>query len=532
MSFLDLLASFWRHRHRIIWPLVLCPLLVLGWVISQPPMYVATAVLQVDTTKARSPLLQQITQPGHAKTLLKLLQGPELLADTARDAGMRIDARQVGLMVLSDNLIEITYTSGQKLALEQLVDALGNNFIYEVLAPERLRIEQRLSETGQNLEKIQRVLAAPETPAMDTPRLKLQESALTASYATLMDDITAVNAAFNPGSSNALIWFAQPARVVDRQPFISRVLCALWRGLGFGAAMAVVLVVWNLFSCQGFTSTTQLTRALGLSLLGTVPNIGTVQIHDGKASVHVGNTTLDPTNFTEITRLHRALTRNLHGALVLTSPLGQSGTTMMALLLALKSAATGKRTLLVDLNLKNGGPTRQFGLAPCSWEISSNKAGKGRGGANPLKNVIIENAQGSGVDVLPLPSDMATIEYLSQPVGASAVLDSLSSTYEHIIVDTTPIGAANRQNADPLSLAAVAPRSALVVLMRRTDAVLVTASANQLVASGANVAGVIANNVQNPTPKTLLMGLAATLQPLSSGLAQWLRARVIASGME
>lgn len=149
-----------------------------------------------------------------------------------------------------------------------------------------------------------------------------------------------------------------------------------------------------------------------------------------------------------------------------------------------------------------------------------------------MADVIARGAGAGGLDVLPLPADKATLDMLATSGGAAALFDGLSSAYEHIVVDTTPMLAHNRHNADPVLLAAAANRTALVVLMRRTSANLAQQAAEQLSASGAHVVGVIANNLYNPSARVLLMDMARTLGKVAPGLASWLRAKVIASGVE
>jgi Mrp family chromosome partitioning ATPase len=529
---LIVLSELWRHRKDVLLPTLLVPLLAIGFSLSQPPVYHATALLQLDTGKAKSPLLQKIDEPGHAEALARIIKGDELLKDTAHDAGMRLDPRRIELNVLNDRLIRIGYSSPQKLGLESLVDALAYNFIYEILAPERLRIEQRLATTSQELKDAQGSLDNPTPPqGFDHAKAEAQVKLLSDSYDQLLGDLNQVYAAFDRGNPNALLWFAEPARVDDRVSWIHRLFNAAASGLVLGLAAGLALAGWQRMRPRGFKNAQTLSLYTQLPVVGQVPNLGPVEIVDGKAQVSVGPATLDPSGFSEIVRLQRALMRNLHGALVLTGATGHEGVSLLSILLALRSASGEKRTLLVDLNLKDGAITEAFGLEPRAWDFSPRKGAR-RAVGTPLKGVIAENVGGTGLDVLPLPDDKATLEALSQPGGAAALLDGLSAGYEHIVVDTSPIGALNRGNVDPLTLAAAAPRSAMVALMRRTDPARVKAAADALVASGADVCGLIANNLKNPSPKALLMDMCGRMQAYAPGLSHWLRAKAIKAGLE
>lgn len=525
------LAEVWRHRKPLLLPTLVVPLLAVGFSLSQPPIYRASALLQLDIEKVKSPLLQKLKDPGNATALQRIIKGEELLRDTAHEAGMRLDPKRVELEVVSDRLLRVGYHSPQKLGLEAMVDALAYNFIYEVLAPERLRTEQRLSSTGQGLQEAERAMASFTPGTTDYQKAASQVSLLRQTYQDLLGELTIINAAFERGNPNAILWFAEAAQVEPRQAWLQRTLSAAGCGLLLGFLAGLALVALQRLRPRGFASTTALSGYIQLPVAGSIPNLGTVTVEDGKASVTHGPATLNPADFTEVTRLHRALLRNLHGALVLTSTAPDEGTTLIATLLALKSASNDKRTLLVDLNLRNGKITEQFGLKPADWGFAAKtpKGSRGKATGSMLKDAIRTDVGGKGLDILPLPADNPTLEALGTHAGAQALLDGLSSTYEHIIVDTSPLSAANRHNADPLMLAAAAPKSALVVLMRRTASHRVKQAADALAAAGADVSGAIANNLYNPSPRTLLLQLAGVLP---HGLAQWLRAKVIKSGVE
>ena len=118
------LAEVWRHRKPLLLPTVVVPLLAAGFSLSQPPIYRANALLQLDLEKVKSPLLQKLEDPGNAAALQRIITGEELLRDTAHEAGMRLDPKRVELEVVSDRLIRVGYHSPQKLGLEAMRERL------------------------------------------------------------------------------------------------------------------------------------------------------------------------------------------------------------------------------------------------------------------------------------------------------------------------------------------------------------------------------------------------------------------------
>lgn len=520
---LVMLSEVWRYRKELLAPTLLVPLVWVGVALGQPPRFDASALLQVDAAAARSPLLGNLHEAGHADALRRLATGSSLLADTARDAGLPVDADRVQLEVVNDHLLRIGYSSAQQEGLTSLVDALAYNFIYEVLAPERLRLEQRLGDAEQQLAQVRSARLATTDDA-ERARLALQEDMLTRGYGDAMRDMALVNASFSHGSTGGLVWVSQPAQVDGGMTITERVGRALGYGALAGLLAGLALVVWQLARPRGIPTAEALARLAQLPVAGALPDMGDVTIHNGVAEVTFGATVLDPAAFSEVSRLHRALTRGLHGSLVIAAATPEEGSTLVATLLALKSASAGKRTLLVDLNMRHSGITHAFGLSPRLWGL---KPAEGRSKAGFASEAIAPAAGAHDLDILPVPMDQPTLDMLNQGRGAAALFDLLSSRYEHIVVDTSPLAAHNRHNADPVLLAAAANRTTMVVLMRRTPADAVLHAVNAFATAGAQLVGLVANNLHNPTPRMLLTAMARSTGRIAPGLGSWIRAKAM-----
>jgi Mrp family chromosome partitioning ATPase len=509
-------AEFWRDRHAWLWPPLLGVALALALSLSQPQLFTAAATLQLDVSQAKAPLLQHWNTPGHQQILSEVLHRPELLADSARDSGQPLDPAGLDLAVVNERLLTLRYSSPRRAGLEAALDALAFNFIYELLAPERLRLEQRLQTVTEQLKQAE---APADDPAQQNPRqARLDE--LRKLYNQTMADLASVNAAFDKGSPNALLWFAEPAHLTQNRSPLARHLNAALGGLMAGLLAAMLLV--GLRQLRRGTQATQdnLAALTGLPLLGQLPDLGAAALGPGKVEVEVGGTTVQPTGFAEIVRLHRLLTRNLKGALVVTCVDGGEGSSLLSQLLALRSAVTAKSVLLVDLNLKSSLLTRANGARPAPWKLGE----KSRKGAEAWREAIVGLGD-SGVDFLPAPSDHASLRDLATVANAQAWLDRVADSYEHIIIDTSPLSALNRGNADPQALGAAAARTALVVLTGATPKKRLQQAVPQLLAGGANVIGVVANVRFDPAPRVLVRQALNTLGGFAPGLAQWLTAR-------
>ncbi|HEX2859579.1 MAG TPA: hypothetical protein VHP58_05240 [Alphaproteobacteria bacterium] len=505
-------AEFWRDRHVWFWPPALGLIVVLANSFAQPDVYTARVTLQLDVAEAKSPLLQNWQEAGHEQVLGDILHRPELLTDSARDGGQPIDGRALDLRVLSDRLLEITYSSPNRSRLESTLDALAFNFIYELLSPERLRLQQRLQTLGDELKTAQKPVDDPaQQAAHDAEVARLRQN-----YNEILTSLSTVNAAFDKGSPNALIWFAEPSRLVASPTALGRHVHDGLAGLLAGLLVSMFLVTLRRGRRAALATQENVAAITGLPLLGVLPDLGAVKVSPGYVDVTVGGTSVQPASFAEIVRLHRLLTRNLNGSLVLTSAESGEGTSLLAQLLALRSAATTKKVLLVDLNLKSSFLTRANGAKPVAWKLGTKTPA--------WKDEIIKLGD-SGVDFLPAPSDAGTLKELHSIAHTRAWLDKADNGYEHVIIDTSAIGAMNRQNADPLALAAAASRVALVVLTGMTTRRRLGTAVPQLNASGANLLGVVANARFDPSHAVLVRQAMGFLNRFAPGLGHWLGSR-------
>ncbi len=529
-----MMAGLWRYRHAWFWPMVLVPLLVVAWAMGQPTVYTGSITLQLDQSHASSPLLKNWSNPDNEDVLRRVLNHPELLADTSRDSAAALVPANLRLDVLNSQLVRISYRTTTPKDLDTLMATLAYNFIYELLAPERLRLEQQLASVGGDLRQTEARMLVPQLAPGEREQLASQRTMLQQRYRTTLEDLSVVNAAFDQGSPHALMWPTDAPVITAPYPPLWRFIGALIAGIGMGLAVAGFSVLAHQQQRASKALPENLAKATGETVLGNIPDLGTVTIvpRKGKgkaadewhASVSNGGMALDPTSFTEVVRLHRALTRNLQGALMLTSASEAEGKTLLAALLALRSRDQGKPTLLIDLNLKDAALTDMFEAKPAAWGMqASGKRGRGKTDGAWAEALV---PLGEGLHLLPVPNDADTLAFLQQGPRLLAWLEQLGSLYEHIIIDTTPLLATNRQNADPATMAASA-RAVLVVHAGVTPLPKVRHALELLRQQGAQVAGVVPNNVDNPDDKTLVLTFCRAVERVVPGLGQWLRARAL-----
>jgi Mrp family chromosome partitioning ATPase len=509
--FLVALAEIWRWRWGVALPTVLgCA--VAGWFCAiTPPQFIGSVLLQLQAEQARAPLLQKISAPGHREALLNALLNPEVLSDASRDAGQPINPRNIRLAILNDNLIELSYLSSTPEGLPRKIEALGYNFIQAILAPERMRVEQLLADAQDDLSRISNEAILPNSPA------SLQRTKIESAIVQYQSDLRLLNGAFGPQGSQVLLWFAETAQVSEPLTDPLRWLGWLVFGGLAGFMFGWLTAIFPNRLRMVVRTEQDVKDATGLSVVGILPWLNGLQAGPSGHVVSAGGKALRPSEFSEISRLQRTATRGLRGPLVLVGPVGQEGTSALALLLAEKSARLGKTTLLVDLNLKNRTLSHWLQLGEGAWNIPG-----GRGKWSALKT-LNTGVEGSKLMALAAPKHNATLQALGEAGGLPALIETLNQQGETIIIDATPINAFNRGNIDALSLAVLAGRVLLVAQQGVTTKADLQRGCEALLLAGAPVLGVVLNQQFHPTRRQLLGQLADYLSWVLPPLGRTLR---------
>jgi len=118
------------------------------------------------------------------------------------------------------------------------------------------------------------------------------------------------------------------------------------------------------------------------------------------------------------------------------SPKGGSGKTVLATNLAAACAATGVRTLLVDLDLQSGDSALTLSVTPKAT-ISDLAASAGRVDVEKL-NAFVTTDPRTGLALLAAPKRPEEAEVVGQEELA-AVLQAARASYEAIVIDTGPL---------------------------------------------------------------------------------------------
>jgi MinD-like ATPase involved in chromosome partitioning or flagellar assembly len=118
------------------------------------------------------------------------------------------------------------------------------------------------------------------------------------------------------------------------------------------------------------------------------------------------------------------------------SPKGGSGKTVLATNLAVAAARSGRKTLLVDLDLQFGDSALTLALSPRAT-IADLTASGGDVDGEKLQSFITTDER-TGVAVLPAPQRPEQADAVGQ-ADLAAVLDAARNSYDAVVIDTGPL---------------------------------------------------------------------------------------------
>jgi len=228
-----------------------------------------------------------------------------------------------------------------------------------------------------------------------------------------------------------------------------------------------------------FRYAADVTRAVGLDILGSVPRI---EASSGRKGVVNAAQALEA--FREL-RIHVGFAFGAAGPITLTvtSPSAGEGKSLIASNLAVAFAEVGRRTLLIDGDTRRGDAHRLLGLERTPGLIDYLKDRSG--------DDIIQATDHANLDFIASGSrGLATPELLASPRMAY-FFGTLKRTYEVIIMDSPPLAS----GGDPLILSALTGNVAVVIRTGSTEKGLTMAKLEQLSRLPMRVLGAILNDV-------------------------------------
>lgn len=317
------LLEVWRARYRLLLPMIVLPAVAVGWSMANSPIYQATTTLSVERAKPHSPLLQNMTSQESQEILKRFVNNPDLLEDTllatgvilpTMNASQRFDAVQdlsqnLHLHILDSDRLQLNYEGGNEQEVIRTLEKLSANFVDEILAPERLRVEQVLFSLSEQiryygelegvalsaLEKAQEAKNAGLTDVehtksivrleFDAQRSRAQRQLAQKEYDQLFSKVKLLQASMSAADSNGVFWFVEEPTLVGAiyDSAYHAKLVKIWLWLGF--LVGLVWLVVGKISDSSLRREEDIYNTLGVKVLGRLPNLGHLKNEDGHLNI-------------------------------------------------------------------------------------------------------------------------------------------------------------------------------------------------------------------------------------------------------
>jgi capsular exopolysaccharide synthesis family protein len=404
-------------------------------------------------------------------TIPSVRAATDITAALARLGDRRAEARQLRLTVGPSNA-NLQAAEKEVAELEtQTIPFLARSLISNI--DQRMRdLDGRLAASGREMQQI--------------PVRVSEESRLERNLDIADNLYTQLQAAYEQANLNELS-AAPDVRVLDdakvpTQPVTDQLLIIIAGGFIGGIGLGLVLsIILDRFD-RRIRYPDQVTRELGLNILGALPVIksGRSGKPDAEQTAHL----------LEALRSVRMNLTYAHGAAgpfitTVTSPGAGDGKSFLSANLARSFASSGRRTLLIDADTRRGVLHRTMGVdrKPGLLDYLSGDEARER---------VIRSIPEWGIDFLPCGTRKSGGPELLSSAAMAQLVGSLRTEYQAIIIDSPPLGA----GVDPLLLASLTGSMVMVLRTGVTDREFAESRLSDLHRLPIRVLGAVLNDVK------------------------------------
>lgn len=366
---------------------------------------------------------------------------------TVRDLTTEIEALERGaiLDLVADLRDELTHREAE---LDRLI-ASASGELSEI--PPRVIEEARLERRVEIAENLYTML-----------RARFEEARLAA--ASSIPDVRILDAAVPPNEP------------INRKLRPRLILLAFLGSLGLSVAGVILLDRID----RRLNYPQQVSEQLGLAILGTIPHVA------------ASGRQLGVQNTAEVVEAFRVVRLNLMSAygsagpvvVAVTSPSPKDGKSFVSANLALSFADLGRRTLVIDADVRRGHMHRLFGGSRKPGVIDY-LAGRA------TREQVIHPTPYDSLDRIGCGTRRRDGPELLQSSAMAALLAELRPSYDVILIDTSPLAA----GVDPLALGTLTGNLVIVVRTGATDRELAESKLDMVDRLPIRILGAVVNDV-------------------------------------
>lgn len=498
-----------RHALRLVWGrkwLILAATLLAGaaaFAASRlmSPVYEASTKLLINQapTQQTSEYTAILTSERLARTYSEMIVTRPVLQEVVSRLGISVDLEELQeaievSAVRDTQLIEITVEDMNPQRAADVANTLATVFIEQTDALQASRFAASKASLQDQLETLQAQIRQVEgqLDALGEPRsaeakaeydrLQSELTQYQTAYTGLLQSYEALRLAEAQSVSNVIQ--VEPA-LPPESPVRPRVLLNTFLGLVMGGFIGVAAVFLQEYLDDRLRTADQVERELGLPILGGIASLG----EEGAEGVYVAAHPRSPH-----AEAFRSLRTNVQFAsvdrplrtLMVTSPGPNEGKSMISLNLAAILAQGEQKVILLDADMRRPklhraiGVANNLGLADLFIRGSSGLDGALQPTSVPRLQVVTAGR------TPPNPAELLASERMGE------LLQLLREQADIVVIDAPPVTAVT----DPVILSAQVDGVLLVVDVTRTERGAAQLTVEALRRSGANLLGVVLNNLR------------------------------------
>lgn len=413
---------------------------------------------------------QSIQELVTSTTISDLRQKQAQLSWRAAELGKKLGERHVEVIALEADLAGVNKQINTE--VEHIVGNITNAYDVAVRQEQSLEADlQKLtagndSEAYQKLQKLQRLANADRN--------------LYQSYLSQYNDISQRRTLQDAGAR-----IISPASLPRSPDTSRRKLYALGGVLGLGIGFLLALL---LEYRPGIKTGAEIEQSFGRPVLGIIPLVRQRRVrgpsYDGLLH-RIADEPFSPfSDAVHAMRMSLDLSSAKPKVILITSALPSEGKSTAAMLLAASSASAGKRTILLDCDLRQQSTSEAL-ASECQQGLSELLRGTAK-----LTDVIAKDPV-TQASVIPAGSMVPNPAELLMSQRMQDLIAELRTQFDYIVMDATPL----LPVVDALVLASVADRVLVVVEWSQTPRAAISEALKVLRPEAHRIAGIVLNKV-------------------------------------
>lgn len=311
-GFLTIISFVWRYKFHLFVPLLFIPALFVSFSINKPEVFEATTTLFVENAE-KTPVLQNLSDKNRMQILERTLKLSEVLepavakvsAAKSKDNLYMTELRQdIAIDAIDQNILQLTLKTEDKTDALELLGAITQSFMTEVLAPERMRTDQTLSFLADKLKTRKTLLLVAEQELkklnetfgdkeQDLEQLKalaakeFEVQHLKSQYDIAQKEYQNYLSKEQDRQIKTVIRFVEEPTLLENMPRLLVHANFLGLGLVCSFALSFIFIMFAKLFDSSLRSDKQIKKFFNIELLGRMPKLGDMSIEGGRIQASV-----------------------------------------------------------------------------------------------------------------------------------------------------------------------------------------------------------------------------------------------------